>query len=243
MIRNLKKSVVILMIIVFIITFSLATFVVVKDYKEYEENDKDTRELLEEVIQISEDTKENTIDWEYLKSVNKDIIGWIEIEGTRISYPIQKDNDSLYYLKHSFNKKYNSNGSIFTTDNKPFECEETTIYGHNMKNGSMFSELGNYLNKNFCNNHLKIKIYTPNGDYIARVFSVYSIGVDVESKNIKSLGFNERINYYINSSQIKINTDTNSSNILKLSTCSYINAKTTPTDQRYYIVAFLEKIN
>lgn len=241
--KNTKKLLLILMIVICIITFSIATIVVVKDYKEYEENEKDTKELINEVVQITQNSEEKKINWEYLKFVNKDIIAWIEIEDTQINYPILQDNESLYYLKHSFNKKYNNNGSIFTTENNPFEGEETILYGHNIKNGSMFSDLGNYLNIEFFYEHQSFKIYTPNGDYKATIFSAYSIGVDIESKNIKDLDFNQRIGYYINSSKIKTNTNINSNKILKLSTCSYINAKTTPTDQRYYVVAFLEKIN
>ena len=209
-----------------------------KDLKEYKESDKSTEKLIEESIEIKEETQKRSIDWEYLKSINKDIIAWIEIENTKIDYPILKDKD-VYYLKHTFDKKYNSNGSIFTTNSYPFEDKETIVYGHNMKNGSMFSDLGKYLNKDFLNSHFNFKIYTPTCNYEARIFSVYSIGVETESNNIKSLNFEDRIEYYKKASEYNIETDSNIKKIVKLSTCSYLNATTIPTDQRYYIVANL----
>lgn len=237
-----KKIPIIILIFIMIIVFSISCYILFKNLKEYNENNKATDELIEESIKIDEETQEKIIDWNYLKSINEDIIGWIEIEDTNINYPILKDNDNLYYLKHTFDKKYNSNGSIFTTNLNPFEDEETIIYGHNMKNGSMFSNLGNYLNKEFLYSHLKFKIYTPNCNYEATVFSAYSIGVTTESNNIKSLNFEEKIRYYKNAGKYKIESNENISKIVKLSTCSYINARTAPTDQRYYIVASISQI-
>lgn len=233
-----KKILVIMLILIFIIVFSICVYLLLKDLQELNKSNESTEDLIEESVEINEETQEKKIDWDYLKSVNEDIVAWIEIEGTNINYPILKDKD-VYYLKHSFDKTYNSNGSIFTTDSSPFETNETIVYGHNMRNGSMFSNLGNYLDKDFLYSHLKFKIYTPNGDYEASVFSVYSIGIETESNNIKSLDFNERIKYYEKASKYYIENNDNINKIVKLSTCSYINAKTRPTDQRYYIIASL----
>lgn len=236
-----NKILVIILIFIFIVVFSICVYLLLKDLQELNENNKNNENLIEESIEVNEETQEKKIDWNYLKSVNQDIIAWIEIEGTNINYPILKDNN-LYYLKHSFDKKYNSNGSIFTTNLQPFSDEETIIYGHNMKNGSMFSNLGKYLNEDFLYSHLKFKIYTPTCNYEARIFSVYSIGIETESNNIKSLDFEERINYYKEASKYNIAVDDNIDKIVKLSTCSYINAHITPTDQRYYIIANIIQI-
>ena len=176
-------------------------------------------------------------------SNNEDIIGWIEIEGTDINYPILKDNDNLYYLKHNYLKKYNSNGSIFTLDINPFIDCETLLYGHNMKNGTMFSILGKYLDKDFLFSHQKIKIYTPNKNYEGVIFSVYSIGIGTEKNNISKLSFDKKVEYYKKTSQIKVDNVEITNKIVKLSTCSYINSRTRPTDQRYYIIATLNEID
>ena len=235
------KVLIFLIILICIIAFSFSFYIIFNDFQEKEQSNKDTENLIKETIIVNEKTEEKNIDWDKLKEINKDIIAWIEIPDTIINYPILKDNN-LYYLKHSYNKKYNSNGSIFTTNKNPFEEFETLLYGHNMKNGSMFSTLDKYMDENFLYTHQKFKIYTPNENYEATIFSVYSIGVNTESNNIKELNFEERIDYYKKASKITIKADEKITKIVKLSTCSSLNAKRSPTDQRYYIIAYLDVI-
>ncbi len=237
-----KSKLTIFLIITFTITFCISLYLVIKDFIQYQENNKITEELIDDAIEIDSKTEEPLIDWNYLKSVNDDIVGWIEIENTKINYPILKDNENLYYLKHTYNRKFNNNGSIFVTDSNFFNTEETVIYGHNMRNGTMFSILGNYLDNEFLYSHQNIKIYTPTQNYNCKIFSCYSIGIETENDNIKDLNYQERINYYKNSSKNSISNVEITDKIIKLSTCSYINAKTRPTNQRYYIIATLESI-
>ena len=236
-----NKILITLLIFICIVVFFICSYILLRDFQELNKSNESTENLIEESIEVIEETQKKYIDWDYLKSVNEDIIAWIEIEGTNINYPILKDK-KLYYLKHSFDKTHNSNGSIFTTNHSPFEDRETIVYGHNMKTGAMFSDLSKYYNKEFLNSHLKFKIYTPNCDYEATVISVYSIGIETENNNIKSLNFDEKIQYYKKISRYDIDNNEEINKIVKLSTCSYINAKTTPTDQRYYIVANLKNI-
>ena len=230
------------MIFMFVTIFCISFYIVLQDFNDFQENNNYTENLIEESHTIDEETQDKIFDWNYLKSVNEDIIGWIEIVGTKINYPILKDTN-LFYLKHSYNKKYNRNGSIFTTNSNPFLEQETIIYGHNMRNGTMFSSLDKYLNLDFLFSHLNIKIYTQNGNYIGTIFSVYSIGINTENNNIKQLDFKERIKYYKNSSKYNINNEDNIEKVVKLCTCSYINAKTIPTNQRYYIIATIKLID
>lgn len=232
------KFLAMLLTIMFLVVFFSCLYLLLKDYFEAKENDATMENLIEETIEIDEKSQTTSIDWDNLKSINQDIVGWIHIEDTKINYPILKDNN-LFYLKHSYDRKHNSNGSIFTTNENPFADNETIIYGHNMKNGSMFSSLGKYLHEDFLYAHQHFKIYTPNGNYDATIFSAYSIGFEIESNNIKKLSFDERVQYYQNASKCKVANVETSDKIIKLSTCSYINAKYTPTEQRYYIIASL----
>lgn len=238
-----KKILIIGFVVICIITLLVVGYIFLKDYLECDSNNKEIEELIDEVFIDDSVIEENKIDWNYLKSINEDIIGWIEIDGTQINYPILKDNDNIYYLNHNYLKNYNSNGSIFALDEKPFENSETLLYGHNMKNGTMFSILGNYLNKDFLFSHQKIKIYTPSKNYEGIIFSSYSIGIGTEKNNISNLSFDKRIEYYKNSSKVNVDNVKTSNKIIKLSTCSYINNRTRPTEQRYYIVATLNEIN
>lgn len=243
----MKAKMLKLSIIVFIIILLVVSYILIKDFLEYKESSDSSIELLETVMTEEKDDekeKEKTnIDWNKLEDINKDIIGWIKIENTNINYPILKDDDNLKYLKHSFDGKYNKNGSIFTLNDNPFQDNETIIYGHNMRSGLMFSELGKYMNEEFLNAHPNFEIYTKNANYKATIFSCYSIGVNKEENNIKLLDFQEEIEYYKKASKYSIDNIGKIEKIVKLSTCSYLNNHTTPTDQRYYIIAKLEKTN
>ena len=218
----------------------ISSYFLIMDIFQSKKSKKSNIKLIEQVI--TEENNVKSINWEELEKINKDIIGWINIKNTNINYPILKDSEKLKYLKHSFDGKYNKNGSIFTLEQQPFQEKETIIYGHNMKNGIMFSELSKYMEKEFWDKNSTINIYTKNQNYKATVFSCYSIGIDREENNIKSLNFKEKVEYYQKSSYLNKNVG-EIDEIIKLSTCSYINNKKTPTEQRYYIIAKLEKIN
>lgn len=86
------------------------------------------------------------IDFAGLKAVNPDVIAWIQILALDISYPVVQGKDNAYYLHHLFSGESNINGSIFVDcHNQPdFTDQNTIVYGHNMKNGSMFGTLDKY---------------------------------------------------------------------------------------------------
>lgn len=242
LIMKYKSKLTIFLIITFTITFCISLYLVIKDFIQYQENNKITEELIDDAIEIDSKTEEPLIDWNYLKSVNDDIVGWIEIENTKINYPILKD-DNLKYLNHSFDRKYNSNGSIFTLNDNPFQDIETVVYGHNMKSGLMFSELGKYMNEKFLLEHPDFEIYTQSQNYKATIFSCYSTNVNTEENNIKHLNFEEEIEYYKKKSKYEIGNISEITKIVKLVTCSYLNNHTTPTSERYFIIAGLEEIS
>ena len=145
-------------------------------------------------------------------------------------------------MNHTYDGKYNRNGSIFTKNSNPFEESETTLYGHNMRNNIMFSELSKYLQEDFFYSNNTFEIYTPKCNYKATIFSAYSIDINTEENNIKSLNFEQEIEYYINKSKYHISNVENIEKIVKLSTCSYIKARKIPTEQRYYVLANIEPI-
>ena len=239
---KIKKLAIIIMISIFILILLICSYILIKNFWDLKETEKDSTDLIKEVIEISPHNEENqtVIDWEKLETINKDIIGWIKIDGTNINYPIMKDLN-LYYINHTYEKNYNKNGSIFTQTSNPFEAQKTIIYGHNNQNGIMFSEIENFMNQEFFNKNQTFKIYTKSDIYDAKIFSIYSIGVNEENKNIQNLSFNESIEYYKNQSKFKVENQEITKNIVKISTCSYLNNKEIPTNQRYYLIASLSK--
>lgn len=119
------------------------------------------------------------IDFPSLAEINPEIIGWIEIPDTAISYPFVHTNNNDYYLTHTFSNHKNSSGSIFMeASNDPnFNDIYTIIYGHNMKNGSMFATLKNYSSSGFYKNHPYIYIDLKDGTHCYKIFSCHEAEV------------------------------------------------------------------
>ncbi len=90
----------------------------------------------------------NPIDFTQLLSVNSDIVGWLRIRALDISYPVVQGKDNDYYLHRTFEKTDNFAGCLFVNSYNmgDFTDQNTIIYGHNMKNGSMFGKLKNFVN-------------------------------------------------------------------------------------------------
>ena len=104
-----------------------------------------------------------SIDFVGLKEVNHDVVGWITIEDTPINYPIVMSHDNEEYLTKSWSLSESIMGAIFmdASCNGDFSSENTIIHGHNMKNGSMFRALNNYVDEEYYKSHPYVWICTP----------------------------------------------------------------------------------
>ena len=103
------------------------------------------------------------LDWSAIKNANTDVVAWIRIPGTNVNYPILRDTNKEKYLRHNLYGNYTRCGSIFTSEinEHPFADFNTIIYGHNLNNGLMFSDLKKYAQKNFYNQHKTIYVFFP----------------------------------------------------------------------------------
>ncbi len=155
---------------------------------------------------VSESGLENglpIVDFNALKSINENCVGWIYACNGEISYPIVASCDD-YYLSHSVDGKQSKAGAILVDSDSenPFVDNSAVIYGHNMKDGSMFHPLLQYWQKNdYALENPYIYILTENNSYIYEITSVY---VD-EYENIKSIS----------------NKPQNTQNMIYLITCEY----------------------
>lgn len=115
------------------------------------------------------------VDWEALRAINPDVIGWIVVEGVpSISYPVLQGKDNAYYLHRTVKGTNNFAGSIFIDYmNQPdFSDCNTIIYGHNMKNGSMFGYLKLLYEREQYKDSRYIWIATPEGNDLYEIFSM-----------------------------------------------------------------------
>lgn len=117
------------------------------------------------------------IDFNELKKECPDAYAWIRIDGTAVDYPIvQAEGDQSYYLTHSAEREKSAAGAIYTEDlnRKDFTDPVTVIYGHNMKNGSMFRTLHRFEDRAFFDSHREILIYLPGKVLHFRIFAAYN---------------------------------------------------------------------
>lgn len=157
----------------------------------------------------------------------EDYRGWIKIDNTNINYPIVQGKDNSFYLDKDINKNYLSSGSIFMNYlNHGFNDENTVLFGHHMRNKTMFAQLKKYKEKEFFYGNNDIVIEVENGKVLKyKVFSAYV--TDSKDNYIKT-NFDDKDQYkefledIKNKSQYKSDIDVNENDkIITLSTCSY----------------------
>ena len=167
------------------------------------------------------------VDFDGLSEVNPQVVGWIFGPDTVISYPIVQGEDNTYYLHRLFTGESNGSGCIFldAACAGDFSGDHSIIYGHHMKNGTMFASLGEYASQDYYESHPYFQLSTPQGDWRVDVFSAYVADVGQEAWQIE-LGEEEERQEWIRQvsarSAVQCHTaPEEGERILTLSTCSY----------------------
>lgn len=243
------KKIKILLLIILLASLSFSLYQITEIKQELNDAEEIKEELIElvEIPEIPSEEPSFEVDFEELKKINSDVIGWIVIEGTQVNYPVVQGNNNSFYLNHSYDKKWNSLGSIFADyqSSNDFTDYNTFIYGHHTKNGSMFGELYKYMDKNFYENNNTFYLYTPNGNYEAEIFSAYLDSTTSDSYK-QSFSSVKEFEDYINLVKEKSNyntevmIDTEMDKIITLYSCSH-ESNRQKTD-RYYIHAVLRSV-
>lgn len=170
----MKRMINNILLIICIFIFCISTWKLYGYYRSYKKAKDTYSKIAKENVKISKN--ERKIDFKKLKSQNQDIAGWIYIRGTTIDYPIVQGKDNEEYLHQDFNKKKSSSGTIFLDNNckKDFTSDNNIIYGHHMKNGTMFAQLLKFREKSFLKKHNEIMIFTPDRIIHLKVISAYA---------------------------------------------------------------------
>ena len=180
----------------------------------------------DEVQGLNADTIAVCREVERLAEDNEDVVGWLAFDNVDISYPIMQGEDNDKYLHHTYSGEYNSAGSIFmeALNHPDFQDSHTIIYGHNMKNGSMFGRLKKYKTEDFYDMNQYFTIYTPDKVMRYQIFAYYDISqygdvYDIYFEDAQELGqmiANMQRRSYIGT-KIPVSTG---DKIVTLSTCS-----------------------
>jgi sortase B len=187
-----------------------------------------TYDSIEEVYNDKSSKKENP--YTELKVLNPDYRFWIEIENTNVNYPVVQGTDNINYLTKDFHQKNSSSGTIFLDHrNNIKEDFNNLVYGHNMKNKTIFNNVENYKEEEFFRANNKITLTDDKYKYTYEVFSVYLADGNIDASthtDINASMDTSKIKSYIDSLKTKSlhKTDievTPYDKILSLVTCSY----------------------
>lgn len=193
--------------IICVLIFIYAAFQLYSIFKDYHIASEEYDTLSEQVVTVetvveeeTKEEKESILDLPYdyevpdyevnlaaLKEKNSDTIGWIILPDSKINYPIVKSKDNIEYLTTTFEGQRANSGAIFMDMycNEDFSNQNTIIYGHNMKNGSMFRALNNMTDKEYFWRHHIFCIDTGNGFKNYEVISCYeTVETDLTSWQI-----------------------------------------------------------
>ncbi|MBQ0083780.1 MAG: class B sortase [Clostridiales bacterium] len=171
--ENKKKIILIIFIIFLIICFLLAGYFIFFSGKG--ENEVDNKPVSSAQSE-EENLPDNPIDFASLQAKNPEIFAWIKIPGTVIDYPVaQSFNDNAFYLSHDAYGKEDRKGAIYAeVYNSPnFGDPNTVLYGHNMKDGSMFRALHSFSNKEFFDENRYVYIYIPGHIMTYEIIAAY----------------------------------------------------------------------
>ncbi len=220
-----------IILVVALAVFCFSAFQLFKILKGYHdgrsEYDKVRKLAVEEKKSDGED--QFSVNFDELMKMNPDTIGWIRFhpEPSQISYPIVKGKDNSEYLKKTFSANENTLGAIFLNvdNNADFMDKNTIIYGHRMKDGSMFRHLQDYEEKSFWESNPYFYIYTPDGREIT--YHIYSAGQveDTSDTYLTSFESEEAYQSFLNMTKEASLYDTGvelnaQSAIVTLSTCT-----------------------
>lgn len=181
-----KWAVMLVLLTVFVFS-GVSLLAIQKRYKDIDERNEAAVDMF--VAAAEDETGENSeggsddaelapivVDFDGLKEVNSDVVGWIYGGDTQISYPVVQGEDNDFYLHHSYDMEESNAGSIFVeASNSPgFVDGNTIIYGHHMKNQSMFASLDYWADQEYYDAHPVLWLLTPEQDYKIVLFSGYT---------------------------------------------------------------------
>lgn len=235
--KKVKKSYKFLMFILLIIIIGAGVYIF-NSLGDKNEVQKESQLLNTIEIDESKVTPQKTkrvLQIEELQKTNSDIIGWVEIEGTNINYPVLQGSDNDFYMTHNYEKEESVYGSLFLDKDYDWKrgSNNLLIYGHNMQDGSMFHDLLNYADKDYYEEHPIIRFTTPEEDAEYEIIAAFRSRVYYKSEQnvfryyyfVNPESKEEYEEFVKNAKEASIydtrNTAEYGDKLITLSTCSY----------------------
>lgn len=191
--RRKKKAGILsnIILIVAVIVFCVSGFQLFRIVKGYMDGNAEYKEVQDLALTNADQEEGFRVDFDKLMELNPDTIGWIRFypEPSQISYPIVQGDDNETYLHKTFSANENTLGAIFLDvgNTADFSDRNSIVYGHRMKNGSMFRHLQDYEDQSFWEENPYFYIYTPDGREIT--YHIYSYAVVKEDSETYRMSF------------------------------------------------------
>jgi sortase B len=227
-IKTKKKSsgpLFLIIIIVLLMVIAVSLFNILKLQMKYQVGTIAYNNVAEQVDMKK--NKKGGPNWKKLLKINEDTVAWLRCKGTVINYPVMQGEDNDFYLHHLITREYDFKGCLFVDANCDGKFRDflTIIYGHHMRDGSMFHCLTDYMEMDYYRKHKTMKLFTPDKDFKLEVFAaaevpadspVYKVDFETEEEKAQYLDQVEAIN--------ELDADiepTTADQIVMLSTCAY----------------------
>lgn len=220
-----------------VITICLIGIILVSGYKigktmwEYQVAKSAYTNISEKTAKVDPKQFTGVVDWKALKKVNPDVQGWLYQKGTVINYPVVQGTDNDTYLHTRFDKQWSGGGTLFVDCRmeKDFKGFNSIIYGHHMKDGSMFRSIRGYTKEEgYYDKHKTLELATPHGNYHLVVFSAFITKATDEDTYKMTYDEAEKQAYIDRAwerSELPITKDsvdvTKNDRLVTLSTCAY----------------------
>lgn len=170
-----KKLIFEIIVAIVIIILGILIFKTIREKQSVKDGKGIVNQIQIEKANITEEKTERMLQLEELQKENSDIIGYLEIQGTNISYPVLQTTDNDFYMKKNYKKEYSKDGSIFLDKDYNWEIPSSNllIYGHNNNNGQMFCDLLNYKDESYYEEHPTIKFTTNKEEAEYEIIAVF----------------------------------------------------------------------
>ena len=193
--RATKKGIMRILTLLCLAVFLFSAWELVGIFQEYREAEQLYKETADEFTTLNSDQEKEhavpvpsmweqapiEVDFSNLLKINEDVIGWIYMEDTVVNYPVLQGENNFYYLDKTYYKKYLASGSIYLDcDNEPdFSDAHSIIFGHNMKNHTMFGDLSDLRDEDYLKEHPYVDLILTDGTWMRyEICSVYRAHVE-----------------------------------------------------------------
>ena len=204
-----------------VVVSGIKVFTIIRDYRA-------NQAVYDKVSeQAQKDGFTGDIDFDALRAINPDVVGWLYYEDTPVNYPVVQGTDNDKYLNTMFDGTWGSFGTLFVdcVTEAPFKQFNTIVYGHHMKDGSMLAALSKLKDPSWCGDHPRFELVTPDGKYHLEIWAflnqpsdsnIYVTNINDSGAQSEYIGLAENLADYVTSVSVAPGD-----RLVLLSTCAY----------------------